>query len=266
VACIDKDNLKNKSLKYSEWEDWFAVDDERFQFAEISAFFRTSTDHYFNRVYQGSSLRIVLKFTSGPEAVVYEVDSNHQDHYRLLHRLAEAIEAFRRQRIEADYRGGKKIGFALQGDAKPLTMKGTDLLYGDEPVEALRFSPQDGTTVVDIVLPGKTIEVIVSNVSDSGLFVELARQVVPSSVKSPSRTRVWLNRVFLFSVVCFGVNGWLDEYALALWMSNPLVEGGSVVARIILAVAIVLGPVFWLVHRFNQKMIARLQVKLKAME
>lgn len=259
---LDIDSLKKQRLVFDQGEYWFAVDGERVLFDEISEFYRASTDHYTNRVYQGTRLRVELRFSDGREAQILEVDSNHEEHYRLLHHLAEAIEAFRRQRLEDDYRIGKEVTFDLRGKVESILLNDSGLWYDNEQVGSLRFSQRNGTAEIEFVLPGRAAAIATTDISDSALFMSLAQQVVPVSVKPASQGAVWLNRAFWLFVLCFGINGWLDEYGVALWMGHSLVAGLSVVARILLVVALVLRPVFWLVGRFNQKMIARQRDRL----
>ncbi len=259
---FDSDSLKTRKLLYRQGEDRFFIDGKTVLFAEVSAFYRVLTEHYVNQFYQGTCLRVELWFMDGRTEEIYEVDSKHQDHYRLLHYLAAAIETFRRQQLEGIYRSGKEVGFDLQGNAKSISLKESDLLFDNARVEALRFSQWNGSTEIEFILPGRTVTIATTAISDSVLFVDLVRQVVPISVKPPSRRAVWLNRAFWLFVLCFGVNGWLDESALALWMDNPVVEVLSVVAKILLLLVIVLRPVFWLVGRVNNKVKTRERERL----
>jgi len=206
---LDIDSLKKQRLVFDQGVSWFAVDGEQVLFDEISEFYCVSANHYTNRVYQGNHLRIELRFSDGREAQVLEVDSKHQEHYRLLHHLAEAIEAFRRQRLEGDYRDGNEVTFDLRGKVESILLNDSGLWYDNEQVGSLRFSQRNGSSEIEFVLPGRAAAIATTDISDSALFVDLAQQAVPVSVKLPSDRAVWLNRAFWLFVLCFGINGWL---------------------------------------------------------
>jgi hypothetical protein len=255
---LNIDSFTDKKVLFNREDDFFTVDGERMPFSSISAFYCSSTDYFTNHVYEGNSLRITLEFGEGMRLETYEVDSNHREHYRLLHLIADAIAVFRREKLMAGLRNDGEIFFAIYGHGKSLHLKDTELYLGEERVGALAIDTGGKQSQFEFELSKRQFCVNSYRISDSALFLELVARLLPVTRKAPSRLERLLGRAFVGAVLILGVNGWVaGVFDAGLLRSFPLFEGLSTVAGIVLALWVVLRPFFWLVRRFNAGRMAR---------
>jgi len=284
---LNVDSFKKKQVLFNRGEDYFTIDGVRKEFIDIAAFFCSSTEHFTNQVYEGNSLRVMLQFTEAQQLECYEVDSNHQEHYSLLHHIAAAIETFRRERLETSYKNGETVSFVIKGENKSLCLQDSALFLDDERVKSLVIDTNDKNPQLEFVLPARTIVVEryandlyvelngeqppeevnfsvhslfvkLPAISDSALFLELASKILPTTHKLPSKKERNLSRIFICTIAIFGINGWLEMgTGYGLLMDNRLVEIFSDVASFLLAIWLFLRPFFWLVDRSNGKKMER---------
>ena len=261
---LNVDSFKKKQLSFNQADDYFTIDGVRKQFVDVTAFYRSSTEHFTNQVYQGNSLSVMLQFVDAQQLEIYEVDSNHREHYQLLHRVTNAIEVFRRELLLNRYRNGEEISFSVNSEQKLFRLNGTMLFFGDELVKSLVIDDNSKQPQLEMVLSDYSQFVKPSTISDSALFIELVLTILPTTYKQPSKAEKYLPRLFVCSVVLFGINGWLGlGIGYGLLMDHRLVEIFSFGASFILAIWLILRPFFWLVHRSNGK---RIEQRLRRLE
>ncbi len=289
---LNVDSFKKQKIIFNPGEDFFIIAGVHKSFSDISAFYYTSTEHFTNKFYEGSSLRVVLKFNQGQQSEVYEVDSNHQDHFHLLHHLVNAITVFRQEKLKADYQNSEEIFFAVRVENKSFRLHKGELYFGDDQVQSqvvdnnasqtqLEFVFASRKIVVEsysndlyvelngeqpakeIMLPAHRQIMALTNISDPELFLELTLKSLPTTYKAVGKMSKKMELIFIYTVVVFGLNGWVAAYSdYGLLMNNVLVELVSIVARLILAAWVVLRPFFWFVQRINSRRIAKVKRSL----
>lgn len=264
---LNVDSFWKKQVLFGAGDDFFTVDGVATPFAGIRAFYSSSTEHFANRVYQGNSLRLALQLDDGTKPAIYEVDSNHLGHYRLLRRIADGVVAFRRDKLLACHQNGEEIAFAIDGDYRSLRLKNAALYLGQERVGALAIDTNGKQPQLEFALPKGRFRLSPGHISDSALFLELAARTLPVTCKAPSRLVTVLSRALVGGVVLFGLNGWaFGVFDAALLMDYPPVDVLSTLAGIILALWVALRPVFWLVRRFNAGRMVRRRELLGGMD
>jgi type IV secretory pathway TrbD component len=86
------------------------------------------------------------------------------------------------------------------------------------------------------------------------------------AVPQPRKRDQLIINAFLSGVVIFGINNWLARYTdYSLGMNIGVIELLSVLSSILLAVAVCLAPVNYLVRRWNARRIARQLEKMERM-
>lgn len=261
---LNEYSFKKRYLHFIDGDDLFSVDGRQRPFAQVVAFYRRSTDHYTNNVYHGNSLWVGLQYAGEEKLDTYLVDSNHEEPYCLLTRLANAVETCRRERLESSYRDNEDISFAIQGNATPLHVQDNQIFFGKEKITSIRLIPNEEKHLIQFVLPGSKLELHPGLVSDQALMVDLAVKLLPIAVQQPRKRDQLIINAFLSGVVIFGINGWLARYTdYSLGMNIGVIEILSILTSILLAVAVCLAPVNYLVRRWNVRRIAR---RLERME
>lgn len=253
---LNSDTLKNRTVSYSNGNEFFKDDELVIRFEDIFAYYHQETAHIINGVYEGTKLRFTLKLQNEPKPYTIEIDSNKEEKHKNIYTLSYAIASFRAKKIEDAIKNNQIVEFeSLQNFTLQYSSSGLNLTYTDKkshylPFEIIKIQLQKN--ILKFEGSNKRDEQCYANVvSDSAVFLKLIEKLpIFSDETNTIKTKeTKLYFIFMGIVTVFGLNGFFEVCC----MKNDILEILSTLSMILLGIVIITSPFYWIADKFNQK-------------
>lgn len=252
--------FRKKQVTFHSEDEFFTIDDEVYRFADITAYFMTSTDLYTNGVFEGNRLNVSLRIGGGEDLHRHEVDSQYLKPYHLLQQISAAIESYRAEKLLQCYTEQSYLSLPIKGESTTLYFRDDILCLNDEQVQSCRLNIETTAISFEFAQPDKTISIAKSDVSDTALFLYLVASLKLLVVEEIPETSSKFLRYLFVALGIFALNGWFDIYT-----ANTTIANLSDVSGFVFFIVLVLVFTGWLAANVSERFKARLQRKLDAL-
>ncbi|WP_044413392.1 hypothetical protein [Thiomicrospira microaerophila] len=272
---LNQNSLKDTELALSGEKDAFFINGERIAFDEVASFFQSMSAHSLNLVYEGRSLEVELHFNSARNDWQASVDSKptHADKYAQLYQIAYQLGRYRQHQLEIDHKQGETLRFNTKYRRFNLDLTDQQLGLTDHQKhqrwQVSKIIKKDHQLIL-ITDGGGTHRFNLGEISDSESLLRLMQDDTPQG-RMPwyqdgdlqqAKTRVVLAFSALGLLVLLGLNGWFGWCCI----DNGLIEGLSIIAGMILAIAllVLMLKIIWLNPVARRKIQRENQLEIQA--